>query len=378
MSEKSTPVILIADDSHQNTIFLDRIVRRMGYETVHAASGMETIFQLEVHDCDIVLLDIMMPDMNGFEVLAWIRERYDLNQLPVILISALTHEESIIRGLEAGANDYITKPARLDIVRHRIKTQVSIKRGSDERQHLVSKLQKSNVLQQRMMRIASHDLKNPLNNMLLMMNLLQYQYQSDELVDRMTDEVMKMNQIIHEFLEMELMRGDQIHVQCEPMIYSHVVDAVVAQFEQVITDKGMTIQTDLSETLVLADTARMEQVLNNLVSNAIKYGIPGSNIHIYETELDGQLQLTVQNTGEPVPPEEIDELFKPFSRVSTTPTAGEHSSGLGLWIVQQMMEAQDGSAGINPDFRDGAEFWVRLPLSHHADEESVTITVASA
>ena len=303
-----------------------------------------------------------MPEINGFDVLEWIRKRHQIDELPVILISALAEHRHVIQGLQAGANDYITKPVQMNIAQHRIETQLKIKRASDERHHLTQQLQKTNELQQRLMRIASHDLKNPLNTMLLSMKVLEQQYHDDTVLGIMQKQVDKMNHIVHEFLEMELMKENELQVNCEPVHYNQIVLRVLTEYEPAATTKGIKFQHTLNDDVIMADESRLEQVISNLVSNAIKYASPQTTVSLSSVHQDEQLRLTVQNLGNPIPAEEIDELFQPFSQVSTTPTAGEHSSGLGLWIVKQMIDAQNGAVGINTDFTEGAEFWISLPL----------------
>ncbi|QPC83530.1 response regulator [Phototrophicus methaneseepsis] len=354
--------ILIADDNQSNVILLDRLLRQMGYETTPVYNGQAVIEAIETAEFDLVLLDVMMPDITGFTVLQWIRERYNLDQLPVILISALIEDENIIEGLELGANDYITKPIQVDILQRRVETQIKIKTSVDKHVYVEQQLKETTELQNRLMRIASHDLKNPLANIKLAITLLETDLQDNTILQLASEQTDRMENIIHEFLELELIKHNTMQVNLSPMTYQENLIGVIAAYEAAAAAKGITIQCDLSDEIIYADKNRLEQVLSNLVSNAVKYAALDTTISIWDSQEDDMLTFYVQNIGEAIKPEEMNKLFQPFSKMHTRPTGGEHSSGLGLWIVHQMMEAQHGEVGIDPDFKDGARFWVRLPL----------------
>jgi signal transduction histidine kinase len=365
-----TKRILIADDNPTNVILLDRLLRQMQYETSHAYSGQEVIDKLEIMNFDLLLLDVMMPDVTGFVVLEWIRARYSLDALPVIMVSALTDDEDVIKGLDLGANDYVTKPVQVDILQRRVETQLKIKQMADERNYIQQRLTETNELQNRLMRIASHDLKNPLANISLVLELLQNELEDKSLINMATDQVKKMVGIIHEFLELELIRNNTIKVNCVPTHYADTLKSVIVAFQQAAAAKGITIDVDLSDQLVLADKNRLEQALSNLVSNAIKYAQFDSTVNIWDEQDGDELIFFIRNTGESISIDEKDKLFQPFGKLRARPTAGEHSSGLGLWIVQQMMQAQNGDVGLDWDYSDGACFWIRLPICDGSEAET--------
>ena len=353
--------ILITDDNPTNIILLDRLIQRMGHRTTHAETGEEAIRLLERDTFDLVLLDIMLPGMTGFQVLEWIRERHSLDSLPVIMVSALTDESSIIQGLQLGANDYVTKPINVDVVQLRVETQLKLKQAIEEQAFVAQQLQKSNDMQNRLMRIASHDLKNPISNVAMSLQLIEQIHGKDELMDLAIEQLATMETIIHEFLEQELIKNDSLLVECQSIRYDDVLASVLMQYQQAANAKGITIESNLSNQMIMADRSRLEQAISNLVSNAIKYATPNTTVIINELTENDVVRLHIQNIGECIPSEEIGMLFQPFSKLTPRPTAGEHSSGLGLWIVQQMIEAQGGSVGINSQVTDGAEFWIELP-----------------
>lgn len=357
--------ILIVDDQQLNIDLIRRILHATPYSLSTTLSGHEALSWLEREPFDLVLLDIMMPGISGLDVLQQIRQSHAPSDLPVILVSALKDPSDIQQGLELGANDYITKPVNPSILRARIKTQLMLKQLADERRSVVEQLEHANMLHRRLMRIASHDLKNPLHNISMAHTLLLDLMRDDPMVSEMLQMAQKstesMIEIVQEFLDMDVVRGDQIDVNLQTTNTSALISEVVLENQQAANDKSIDIQVDFSDHLIVADPARLKQVLNNLVSNAVKYSPFNSVIQVFAEHLPDGVYIHVVDHGPGIPPDEHDQLFQAFANISTKPTAGEHSTGLGLWIAQQMMVVQNGDIGLKTPPEGGADFWVKLP-----------------
>ena len=164
--------LLIVDDEQYNLQLLTRLFGQV-CDVDEAKNGKQALALLEKKQFDVVLLDIMMPEMNGLEVLDHIRTTHDISELPVVLISAMNQKSQVARGIQMGANDYITKPIDVDIVLARVNTQIQLKALIDERQRMIARLQSSNELKARIMQVASHDMKSPLNNLQLLTTLME-------------------------------------------------------------------------------------------------------------------------------------------------------------------------------------------------------------
>lgn len=359
--------ILVIDDEEFNRRLLTRIVGQYG-EIIEAANGQTALQYLAEESFDLVLLDIMMPEMNGIEVLIEIRKQATSNALPVILISALSDNDDIVRGLEAGANDYITKPIDMDLVQARVRTQLRLKSVYDLEKTAVAKLKKADALKTKLLSIASHDLKSPLANVKMAEVLLRSLIDSDDptittVLDTVKMTVDNMNNLIVEFLDMAQLQSHVIEVEIEPINLRNIVDDVIDAQRLYMQEKGSQIQYEFADVIAYADRTRLAQVLNNLVSNALKYSPPNAEIEIRIIESDNGVVIEVADEGPGIPEDEQDKLFTEFGKLSTRPTSNESSTGLGLWIARQMTELMNGVIGVYCPDTGGSVFWIELPTS---------------
>jgi two-component system sensor histidine kinase/response regulator len=365
-SYSNPPRLLVVDDEAVNLQLLKRLFESTCIIDT-AMNGHEALQFLDQNSYDVVLLDIMMPKTSGLDVLKLIRASADLSELPVILISALNDNEEVARGIRLGANDYITKPVDMDIVQARVSTQIKIKQLRDERAQMIKYLQAANEMKARMMQVASHDLKNPLNNLQLLTQLIRNNLDDHAKIDkllRMQESSLEaMLHVITDFLDSSI--SSQIHVTMRPLDCASIIRQVLNQYSVAAHNKQISLETDRLEGVVIADNNRLLQVVGNLLSNAIKYSPKGGKVRL-GTEIKGKLwRLILRDSGTGVLEEEQEFLFKPFSKhaISTQPTAGEASTGLGLWIVYEMMRLQAGSVGMYNHPEGGACFWIELPLA---------------
>lgn len=374
--EPYTPTLLIVDDENANIALLTRIFQH-DYHVVVAKSGQEALERVESESPDVVLLDVMLPDLNGLKVLESIRARPDWSDLPVILVSALQQNSDIALGLQHGANDYITKPFDADIVIARVGTQAKLKHLTDERKEAINHLRDANTVKERFMRIASHDLKNPLSNLQMVCDLLHEQYQGDEQIKPMLDiadaSVSLMLDIINQFLEAAVVRDGELELILVPIHLADALPPIVQQYRVHANSKDITLHIQSTEGTIIADPNRLLQIVGNLVSNAVKYSPPGTTVTIWTDILPDKVRVNVQDQGPGIPPDEKDDLFQPFGKLTPRPTAGETSIGLGLWIVKHLVELQGGQVGVDSPEEGGARFWVTMPTSTDESHQLETV-----
>lgn len=360
--------ILIVDDEPLNLHLLERIMMRQ-HDVTSAFNGWAALEHIERERFDLVMLDIMMPGIDGFEVLRRIRELYTPDKLPVILVSALAQDEDVVAGLERGANDYITKPIQPQLVLARANIQINLKRISDEREQLIRELERSNQVRNYLLRVASHDLKTPLHNVAMVFTLLA---ESEDVTDEMLDMVavgsrsaQTMLGIIETFLDLNVLREDQFSLQFQPINLAQVLSSVLLDFRDVAVEKGITFKLDLDEVDIYADEQHFRQSFANLVSNAVKYSPPGASVTVTTDVPPGAdfAVVHVIDAGSGIPDDEHKNVFEPFSKISTEPTAGEHSTGIGLWIAREMMALQNGEIGLRTADTGGCDFWLQIPLA---------------
>ncbi len=368
------PRLLIADDDELSLLLMSEILNDVG-DIDTATNGSEALLMIEKEEYDLVILDLMMPVMTGLDLLQVIRSRKDIAALPVILVSGIDDEQKIAWGIRMGANDYLAKPLNTNVMHARVNTQLHLKQLNDERNHLIDRLQSANQLKTRMMQIASHDLKNPMNNLKMLTNVMLREAGDNDKLAKMlqmqNDSLATMVAVVNDFLDTSVSHTDELALHIVTIEIMPVLQQVISQYSVAAKSKNITLKLRQIRGEVLADERRLSQVIGNLVSNAIKYSPKGSDVYIF-TEIDEMndlWRLNIVDNGQGIPEEEQQYLFKPFSKsnISTQPTDGEASTGLGLWIVSEMMKIQNGSVGMANAEDGGACFWVELPL---APEES--------
>ncbi|MBE0690099.1 MAG: response regulator [Anaerolineae bacterium] len=367
MTSNSIPLILVVDDEPGNRILLERLLGR-DYQVFSVPDGESALDALQQAPFDLALVDIMMPGMSGLLVLEHIRNDPERSDLPVMLISALSRTDDVTRGFELGANDYITKPLDVDVMLARVRTQIRLKLLEDERKNTIKQLEAAQEWQDRLLRIASHDLRGPINNIDMAVGLM-FSY-ADAIPDGMDIlnavkmSVESMEMVITDFLDTAALSPDSIQLRPVEVDVSRSVAQLFKQFTMHAAQKNIGLHVENVSDIIYADRARFEQALSNLISNAIKYSPPDTDIRIWTESYGDKVRICVADQGPGIPYEERNRLFTQFGKLSTRPTAGEKSTGLGLWIVKNLVEMQDGEVGADNNEGGGSVFWIELANAH--------------
>jgi signal transduction histidine kinase len=363
MDKEEKGRILVVDDNDLNVEMLCLRLKRSGYEARGVFSGREALAALEQEPFDLVVLDIMMPEMDGMEVLRHIRKRYNLTDLPVIMATAKTDSSDIVKAFEEGANDYVTKPIDLWVLLARVKTQLKLRRLMKEKDEFLA--------------IASHDLKNPLNNIhgyarLLLMLAKPGEPVTEEMVtmlERILHQSHLMLRIIVDFLDYHALEEGHLTLAREPVDLNELVAACVKEHGGAAAHKRLSIdfQPSPEPVIVQADPDRIRQVLHNLFSNALKFSGPGTTIRTWVEKIgEDKVKFAIHDGGPGLEPKDLQRVFEKFGRRSATGTAGEKGSSIGLSIARRFVEMHDGRIGCENHPNGGAVFWFELPLHREA------------
>jgi two-component system sensor histidine kinase/response regulator len=350
--------ILVVDDNEMNRDMLSRRLTKMGHTVDIAIDGRQALDILEIKKFDLVLLDVMMPEISGLEVLEKVRKKHTIADLPIIMVTAKDQSEDIVEALKLGANDYVTKPVDFPVANARIQTQLKLKRLAE--------------LKDEFLAIASHDLKNPLTGILGYSTLLIMVLEKDmPLSDSYKGSIYRiehlakvMQRIIVDFLDFQAMDDGQLNLVREPVQLNDIANMVQISNIDYAKRKGIELKLELGAELpkINADGARIQQVMENFVSNAIKFSDEGS-IVVIRTRLENkEMVVEVSDTGPGLTEEDMQKLFVKYARLSNKPTGGEKSSGLGLAICKKIIELHGGKIGArnNPD--EGSTFWISIPF----------------
>lgn len=363
--------ILTVDDDRVNLRILSEILGLEGYAITQASSGEQAIECYANTPPDLVLLDVMMPGIDGFETCRQLRRLHGDHCAPVIFITAKSEADDVVEGLGAGGVDYLPKPFKQKEVLARIRSHMHNRILSEQREQLVAQLSRANAENNKLLGMAAHDLRNPLASIRGLTEYLRegavgpVTPQQVELMDTIHDASQQMLALVNELLDVATIGSGELKIRAEPCDLAALVAKSVALSNMEAARKKTNISFDargLAPVLAL-DPAKMRQVVDNLLSNAVKYSPPGSAIAVALTcdPASGCLAFAVQDQGPGIPAAEKHRLFRDFSRLSAQPTGGEKSTGLGLAICRKIIEAHGGSITAENLPDRGCEFRVTLP-----------------
>jgi signal transduction histidine kinase len=365
--------VLVIDDGDAMRQSLIDVLELEGFETIGASSGEQGLQILADDSPDVVLLDVMMPGLNGLQTLEAIRANPATAELPVVMVTALDEPTDVVQGLELGANDYLTKPPQYEILVARVRTQIKIKRLQDQRRLDLARLRELDALKDKFLQIAAHDLKNPINNIGLGLSLLSKgettvasgSPEYERVIQLMEDATSTMQVIVNDFLDLQAMHAGKVELDRRPVLLNALIERVVRQYQPYAENKSISVQGEFADDLpeYQADADRLMQVLSNLVSNAIKFSPAGATVVVRSRVGNVGLRVEVQDNGPGIPDEDRAQLFQEFARLANKPTGGEKSSGLGLAIARHLVELHGGQIGADSQIGQGSVFWFELPLA---------------
>ncbi len=363
-SDSLSATILIVDDQEKNLQVLGTMLSNLGFEIMSATSGEEALRRLTVRPADLILLDALMPGLDGFEVCRQIHGQPELAEIPIIFLSAADDKSFIVRALEAGAVDYVTKPFNRAELVSRVRTHLALKQARDRLRRLAED-------KDELLGILAHDLKNHLGGMQMSAQLMHDRTKdfADNRIVRMSANILyasdQMLSFVKEFLANTAAdRGFPFRL--EPMSLASEAAATVQRYTEAARRKSLTLHEEFATDLplVLADRMALDQVLDNLVSNAVKFSPPEKSIWLtLSCPEAGWAECRVRDEGPGCSADDLANMFLRYRRLSARPTAGEPSTGLGLSIARRHVQAMAGKLYCESELGDGATFVLRLPLA---------------
>jgi signal transduction histidine kinase len=364
--------ILLADDNSDMREYVRRLLAG-NYEVVAVADGEEALAAAREHPFDLVLTDVMMPNLDGFGLLRELRADERTRELPVIMLSARAGEEARVEGLTAGADDYLIKPfsARelLARVESNLKLQQLRRESLRREQTLRQQAEEANRLKDEFLATVSHELRTPLNHMLGWIVMLRSGRlapdKATEALATIERNARAQNRLIEDLLDVSRIITGKLRLELQPVTLPSVVEAALASARPAAEAKNIILVNDADPRVgvVSGDADRLQQVVWNLLSNAIKFTPAGGSVIVRLGQLDKHVKLTVTDTGEGIAPEFLPHVFDRFSQADGSYQRNHSGLGLGLAIVRHLVELHGGTVGVeSAGTGQGATFTVTLPL----------------
>jgi len=366
MSENDAETILIVDDNLTNLSVLFAHLRSVGFKVLVAENGHSALKRAALAGPDIILLDILMPDMDGFETCRRLKEDPRTQDIPVILMTALTDTENKIKGFSIGAVDYITKPAQYEEVTARINTHLTIRKLHKDLQERLEERDKLIEELDAYAHTVAHDLKAPLALILGFAEIMQHEYGDlpPESVEHFLATILRNGRKMQDIIEGLLLLANvrQETIAFSPLAMAPLLAEAKARLALLIAQHHAEIMAPADLPDAIGYLPWVEEIWVNLLSNAVKYGGRPPHVEISgRVEANGMAVFCVQDNGRGLTLAEREKLFVPFSRLSADNQMEGH--GLGLSIVERIVTKLGGTIQVISSPGLGSTFCFSLPAS---------------
>jgi two-component system, sensor histidine kinase and response regulator len=359
--------VLVVEDTIESLRLLTDLLDEQGYEVRAVTNGRQALQAVEQDPPDLILLDINMPELDGYEVCRRLRASDRSKDVPVIFITALTDTADMVRAFDTGGVDYVTKPFQVEEVLARVKTHLALRRAQTELADSYARLRALEHLRDDLVHMVIHDLRSPMTALLMELRFvkrsaaalseddrdaLQSALEAAEAINRMTNDV----------LDVSRLEACKMPVERAVWDLTQMAREVRSALGTIDLDRTIDIES-AGAVEVTCDGALVRRVMENLVSNGIRYSPAGSRMRLSIASAEGSVRVAVHDQGPGVPPEAREKIFEKFGTVGSQHQSTYHSVGLGLAFCKLAIEAQGGTIGVDPGVPAGSTFWFELPAT---------------
>lgn len=348
--------VYIVDDNMLNVQAVGKHLQNHGYDIGVATSAHEALEHLKDYEFDLILLDIAMPEMDGFELCDKLKQNKKTADIPIIFLTARTDEEAITEAFTHGGVDYITKPFNANEVLARVNTHINLKRKNEELKELVATKDK-------IFSIIAHDLKNPMNTFIGLGSLLDTKAEKYNVEDLKRIGSMiyasgkQASHLLENLLDWSRVQLGTINVSLHRLDITGIIQEVVMLLEPTAQEKNIIFQNMItSELSVRADQTLLATILRNVISNAVKFSYRNSEIRIFATKEENDITISVQDFGIGMDSKRLKTIFDITDVRSEKGTDNEKGSGLGLILCKEFVELQGGKLLVKSALGKGSTF----------------------
>lgn len=362
--------ILIVDDVMSNVLLLKVLLTNEKFAIATASNGRQALEQVEKENPDLVLLDVMMPDMSGFEVAQHLKSNPNTADIPIIFLTALNSTADIVKGFQVGANDFISKPFNKEELIIRVTHQISLVAAKRLILSKTEELQRTIAGRDKLYSVIAHDLRSPMGSIKMVLNMLILNLPSERIGAEMYELLTMANQttedvfsLLDNLLKWTKSQIGKLNVVYQDVDLVEVTDGVIEIFSMVASLKKIRIHEMKPEKMMVnADIDMLKTVVRNLLSNAIKFSKENSEVLVKMEEVDGMAVVSVQDYGCGISEEGQKKLLHTDTHFSTFGTNNEEGSGLGLLLCKDFVVKNGGKLWFTSKEGEGSIFSFSIPV----------------
>jgi len=360
--------ILIADDNADMRDYLSQVLRDWTLTT--ALDGQAALDIARAMSPHLIVTDVMMPGLDGFELLRELRRDPRTQDIPVLILSARAGEEARVSGLDAGADDYITKPFSARELRARVGSLLNLSRARRDAEQQKALAETANRTKDDFLAMLGHELRNPLAPILTALQLMSLRGDTTVMKERtvIDRQVRHLVRLVDDLLDVSRIARGKIELRQQPASLAAIVASAVESTSPLLEERRHLLEVDVPRALRLrADVTRLTQVVSNLLTNAAKYTEPGGRITVSARAIGEQIELRVQDSGIGISREMLGHVFDMFTQGRQALDRAHGGLGLGLTIVKSLVELHGGTVeAFSEGIGKGSEFVIRLPAASDA------------
>ena len=359
--------ILMVDDNPANLQVLTSMLKQSGWRPRPVTSGQLGLQAARKEPPDLVLLDVNMPEMNGYEVCEQLKADARLADIPVIFVSALGETMDKVRGFAVGGVDYITKPFQLDEVKARVTTHLELRRQRRELQASYDKLRESERMRDSLVHMIVHDLRSPLTAISAYLELFgqaakeKLGAETQEDVANALHATRNMIRMINGILDVSKMEAQMMKLDLRECDLVRVVGQSLDDLESLVGSRRLAFKPPAAPARVLADQEIISRIVQNFLANALRFTPADGEIHVGLVAEAEHVRVFVADTGPGIPPDFRESIFDKFFQIGGSALPTNRSTGLGLAFCKMAVEAHGGRIGVDSELGKGSSFWFTLP-----------------
>lgn len=361
--------ILIVDDVVSNVLLLKILLTNEKFQVVTANCGNACIEQAKKEKPDLILLDVMMPDISGFDTAVILKKDPETQDIPIIFLTALNTPSDLVHGFQVGANDFLTKPFNKEELVMRVLQQISLVAAKRIIMKQNEELKRTISNRDKMYSVIAHDLRSPMASIRMVLNLTVSVVTPDMvgeeiygLLDKANRETEEVHELLDNLLKWTKSQTGRLNVVYQDMDLNEVVPGVVDVFVMIAEMKKVKLKflPNNDRFMIHADNDMIKTVIRNFISNAIKFSNEGSSIEVFITRQDNFAKVSIRDHGIGIAPDRIDGLF--HKGETTYGTGGEEGSGLGLQLCADFARKNGGDVMVESTLGEGSTFSCLIPL----------------